>query len=198
MATTELLAPKADCFPLDTLQAYLDGWSDQDQSQAIEAHLSECNHCENTIVVLEGESDTLIHALRKPIEHEDANQDRGGTQDPSIRSALDRSKSLMGSPALPSVVGLPDRIGPYDLIRPIGCGGMGAVVLARHMQLGREVALKLVAVSPGNRDQRTERFLREIRAAGGLLHPSIVNATDAGCDGQFHYLVMEYLSLIHI
>ncbi|MCA9140953.1 MAG: hypothetical protein KDB00_29480 [Planctomycetales bacterium] len=67
-----------------------------------------------------------------------------------------------------------NQIGPDQLLRPIGNGGMGAVYPARHRDLGKQVAIKLLPVAASNHDQRLERFLREIRAAGSLNHSPIV------------------------
>ncbi len=70
---------------------------------------------------------------------------------------------------------------------------MGSVYLARHRQLKKQVAIKLLPTSASFPQSLALRFQREIRAAGGLSHPSIVNATDAGEHQGTHYLVMEYI-----
>jgi len=75
------------------------------------------------------------------------------------------------------------RLGPYQIVRPIGAGGMGQVYEARDTRLGRRVAIKVVA------DEFTERFVREARAVGALNHPHICTLYDVGPN----YLVMEYL-----
>jgi serine/threonine protein kinase/tetratricopeptide (TPR) repeat protein len=75
------------------------------------------------------------------------------------------------------------RLGPYQIVRPIGAGGMGQVYEARDTRLGRRVAIKVVA------DEFNERFVREARAVGTLSHPHICTLYDVGPN----YLVMEYL-----
>ncbi|MEM9588075.1 MAG: serine/threonine-protein kinase, partial [Planctomycetota bacterium] len=83
------------------------------------------------------------------------------------------------------------RLGEYDLLAPIGRGGMGVVYRARHRKLGKTVAVKLL---PGWRPSdglARARFEREMRAVGGLKHPAIVQATDAGEVDGIPYLVME-------
>jgi Tol biopolymer transport system component/predicted Ser/Thr protein kinase len=73
--------------------------------------------------------------------------------------------------------------GPYEVLAPIGAGGMGEVFKARDRRLDRIVALKT------SREQFTDRFAREARAAAALNHPHIATLHDVGPD----YLVMEFV-----
>src|ERR1700724_2520561 len=72
-------------------------------------------------------------------------------------------------------------LGPYEILAPIGAGGMGEVYRARDPRLGRDVAIKVSA------QQFTERFEREARAIAALNHPNICQIYDVGPN----YLVME-------
>jgi eukaryotic-like serine/threonine-protein kinase len=74
-----------------------------------------------------------------------------------------------------------DKLGPYEILAPIGAGGMGEVYRARDTRLGRDVAVKVSAA------QFTERFQREARAIASLNHPNICHLYDVGPN----YLVME-------
>jgi Tol biopolymer transport system component len=74
-----------------------------------------------------------------------------------------------------------DKLGPYEILAPIGAGGMGEVYRARDSRLGREVAVKVSA------ERFSERFEREARAVAALNHPNICTLHDVGPD----YLVME-------
>src|ERR1700693_3178276 len=74
-----------------------------------------------------------------------------------------------------------DRLGPYEILAPIGAGGMGEVWKALDTRLGREVAIKVSA------EQFSERFEREARAIAALNHPNICQLYDVGPN----YLVME-------
>jgi eukaryotic-like serine/threonine-protein kinase len=76
-----------------------------------------------------------------------------------------------------------DRLGPYEILAPIGVGGMGEVYKARDTRLGRTVAIKMV------RGEHMERFEHEARAIAALSHPHICTLHDVGAD----YLVMEYV-----
>ncbi|MEO1527550.1 MAG: serine/threonine-protein kinase [Planctomycetota bacterium] len=180
---------KSPCFSDDDLRNYMTGWSENDVATQIETHLEHCETCEETLVLLEQDSDTLIERLRVSDSQEKAG-------DSQIAKALSRSRGLV--PSTPPAVVDPitadlDAVGSYELLRPIGSGGMGAVYLAKHRELGKTVAIKLVPTRLGENDQRSERFLREMRAAGQLNHPAIVSATDAGREGNVHYLVMEHI-----
>src|SRR6476646_5677004 len=74
-------------------------------------------------------------------------------------------------------------LGPYEILAPIGAGGMGEVYRARDSRLDRTVAIKLC------QRQFSERFEREARAIAALNHPHICQLYDVGPD----YLVMEYI-----
>ena len=75
------------------------------------------------------------------------------------------------------------RLGPYEVISPLGAGGMGEVYRARDTRLDRTVALKV------SKTEFTQRFEREARVVASLNHPNICQLYDVGPD----YLVMEYL-----
>ena len=74
-----------------------------------------------------------------------------------------------------------ERLGPYEIVSPIGSGGMGTVYRARDTRLGRDVAIKV------SEERFSERFEREARAIAALNHPNICHLYDVGPN----YLVME-------
>jgi serine/threonine protein kinase len=76
-----------------------------------------------------------------------------------------------------------DRLGPYEILAPIGAGGMGEVYKARDTRLDRIVAIKV------SKEQFSERFEREARTVAALNHPNICTLHDLGPN----YLVMEYV-----
>src|SRR5205823_5196932 len=88
--------------------------------------------------------------------------------------------------------GLPadGRLGPYEVLGKLGKGGMGAVFKARHTELGKVVALKVLPVEQMD-EVSIARFKTEVRAIGKLDHPNIVVAYDAGEFRGVHFLVME-------
>ncbi|MEM1227967.1 MAG: serine/threonine-protein kinase [Planctomycetota bacterium] len=86
-----------------------------------------------------------------------------------------------------------DLFGPYQLVRELGRGGMGAVYLAQHQKLNRLVAVKFTKVA-GNRDEASlARFEREMQAIGQVQHPNVVVAHDAGQIDGTHFIAMEYV-----
>jgi serine/threonine protein kinase len=93
----------------------------------------------------------------------------------------------------PATGGPPRLLGEYEVGEKLGGGGMGVVYRARHRRLDRPVALKLLPVDALESSKAVTRFLREMRAVGGLKHPNIVEAHDAGERDGIVYLVMELL-----
>ncbi len=85
----------------------------------------------------------------------------------------------------------PERIGPYVIVGEIARGGMGTVYEARHINLGRSVAIKLLGEGQILSRRQADQVLREWRAHGRLSHPNIVTATDAGLIDRRPYLVTE-------
>jgi serine/threonine-protein kinase len=81
----------------------------------------------------------------------------------------------------------------YEIIRRVGVGGMADVYLAEDTQLGREVALKILHPQYAGDDSFVERFRREALAAAKLQHPNIVQIYDSGREGDFNFIVMEYV-----
>ena len=83
------------------------------------------------------------------------------------------------------------RLGPYEIVAPIGAGGMGEVYRARDTRLDRVVALKLLPAALTLDPDRIRRFIQEAKAVSALNHPNIVTIHEFGhCDaGQF--IVME-------
>src|SRR5213075_788440 len=81
------------------------------------------------------------------------------------------------------------RLGPYEIIAPIGAGGMGEVYKARDTRLDRNVAVKILPASFAENAQLKIRFEREARTISQLSHPNICTLYDVG----ENYLVMELL-----
>ncbi|HEU4523135.1 MAG TPA: protein kinase [Thermoanaerobaculia bacterium] len=85
------------------------------------------------------------------------------------------------------------RLGPYEIISPIGTGGMGEVYRARDTRLNRVVALKILGAESVRDETQRLRFAREARAISSLAHPHICTLHDVGSDDGIDYLVMELL-----
>ena len=85
------------------------------------------------------------------------------------------------------------RLGPYEIVAPIGAGGMGEVFRARDTRLGRDVALKVLPALFITDADRLRRFEQEARAAATLNHPNILVVHDVGTDGPTPYVVSELI-----
>ncbi|MDQ2871352.1 MAG: protein kinase [Acidobacteriota bacterium] len=85
------------------------------------------------------------------------------------------------------------RLGPYEILAPIGAGGMGEVWRARDPRLGRDVAIKVLPASFSADADRLRRFEQEARAAGILNHPNITAVLDIGEHDGAPYVVQELL-----
>src|SRR5205809_2163105 len=85
------------------------------------------------------------------------------------------------------------KLGPYEIVAPLGAGGMGEVYRARDTRLGREVAVKVLPESFSKDPDRLRRFEQEARAASQLNHPNIVTVHDFGTHGGAPYVVQELL-----
>jgi serine/threonine protein kinase/tetratricopeptide (TPR) repeat protein len=91
------------------------------------------------------------------------------------------------------MLAIASRLGPYEIVAPLGAGGMGEVYRARDTRLEREVAVKVLP-EPFTKDpDRLARFEREAKAVAALSHPNILAVHDYGTDGAVTYLVMELL-----
>ena len=85
------------------------------------------------------------------------------------------------------------RLGPYEILEPLGTGGMGEVYRARDGRLGRIVAIKVLRDDLAADSDRVERFEREARSASALNHPNIVTIHDVGLEGSTSYIAMEWV-----
>jgi eukaryotic-like serine/threonine-protein kinase len=86
-----------------------------------------------------------------------------------------------------------DKLGPYEVLAPLGAGGMGEVYRARDTRLGRTVALKVLPTQFAADSDRVRRFEREGRASAALNHPNIVVLYDAGFEDGVYYVATELL-----
>ena len=119
------------------------------------------------------------------------------TSDPAAQDAIAAAKE---SPRLKqarapgkSAQPVPDNIRDYEVLELIGRGGMGAVYKARHVRLGKIVALKVISDHLLRSPKAVQRFEREAKAIGRLEHPNVVRAIDAGEDAGRHFLITEYV-----
>ena len=85
------------------------------------------------------------------------------------------------------------KLGPYEVLAPIGAGGMGDVYKATDTRLDRIVAIKVLPTELSHNEELRQRFEREARAVSSLNHPNICTLYDIGREGDVDFMVMEYL-----
>src|SRR5579862_3272461 len=85
------------------------------------------------------------------------------------------------------------KLGPYEILSPIGSGGMGEVYRARDTRLDRVVAIKILPANFANDADRLQRFEHEARVLSTLNHPNVLAIHDIGAQGDIRYLVSEFL-----
>lgn len=84
-------------------------------------------------------------------------------------------------------------LGAYEILSPLGGGGMGEVYRGRDTRLGRDVAIKVVSERRTNDSNALARFQREARTVAALSHPNIVALHDIGSENGVAFIVMELL-----
>ncbi len=105
-----------------------------------------------------------------------------------------RARAGFGGAQL-SVMPLPThhRLGRFEIVSPLGTGGMGEVYRARDTTLGREVAIKVLAPHLASRPDALRRFEQEARTIAALADPNIITIFDVATDGPTPFLVTELL-----
>src|SRR5213079_1246528 len=105
---------------------------------------------------------------------------------PTARPVYNRARLSM-------TLSIGSRLGPYEILSPLGAGGMGEVYRARDERLKRDVAIKVLPASFSQDADRLRRFEQEAQAAGGLNHPNITAVYDIGQHDDAPYIVTELL-----
>jgi len=85
------------------------------------------------------------------------------------------------------------KLGPYEIVAPLGAGGMGEVYRAKDTRLGREVAVKVLPQHLSSNPEIRARFEREAKTVSSLNHPYICTLHDVGREGDTDFLVMELM-----
>lgn len=181
----------ATCPSQSQLTAMTLGELPDDQSDEIIEHIRDCPECEGRLSQLGSPDDTLIRQLQ-----DDTDNDHFGDEPAcqlALAKALGSLAAAYGDRDHSRSDAIPAKIGEYEIVRPLGRGGMSNVYLARHAKLGREVAVKVLASHRLAEPRMRERFNTEMRMVGSLSHPNIVTAYDAREDDGTAVLVTEYI-----
>ncbi len=120
----------------------------------------------------------------------------------SLLNSLDDAGSFMEQPAglenasltaQNKVLEKGKRFGHYEIVRPIGAGGMGEVYLANDTRLERPVAIKILNHKFSREKANLDRFVKEAKAASSLNHPNILVIHEIGLSDEANYIVSEYI-----
>ncbi len=116
-----------------------------------------------------------------------------GRQDQAEASAPDERMTFLCEDCRQELRRQPQPVPGYELVRVLGRGGMGCVMLARQQSTGRAVAVKTLLPEVAVSEKAVQRFMREIDVAAVLKHPNIVEFLDRGTDKGTMYLVTEFV-----
>src|SRR5580704_620813 len=179
--------------PNEVLSRYAIGDLDDAASDDIERHLAVCLACEDSLARFDSAEDSLMRHL--PLAAVQTPQAVSESPDwlAELRNGPLDLRTPGSEPRLSAMTGPPPEFSSYELLGVLGRGGMGIVYRARHRQLHRLVALKVLSPRLMATSEARRRFEREIRILGGLHHPGIVMATDANRIDGAAYLVMELI-----
>jgi serine/threonine protein kinase len=180
------------CPSSDELQAFSLGQISIEKSDELIAHIRSCDTCRSELETVDDAEDSLIATLRDPdgMAIYDAEQNCQVAVAKAL-GALAGAGDMDGS--ADSQMNIPRQFGEYEIVRPLGRGGMGRVYLARHTRLNREVALKVLAHHRLEDKRMQARFEAEMQAVGRLSHPNIVTAHDARDIAGTAVLITEYI-----
>ncbi len=191
-----------ECPTAERLIAYSHGRLPEGENDELFEHLKQCPSCQGELETVDDAEDSLISELRVGDDHAEilAEPDCQRAMIKALGALATAAEGPAEGPAEGSAEGpetgleaIPSRIGEYQIVRLLGRGGMGRVMLARHTKLGREVALKLLAGHRLADHRMRDRFDAEMRAIGQLSHPNIVAAHDAREVDGTAVLVTEYI-----
>ena len=171
------------CPDRETLLRYSLGMLPDQQREALDSHLDSCPECQAMLATFDDADDTAIGRLRMPFSGESV------LGEPQLQEAL---AAAMAMPAeMPSAADMPRMLGEYQVIEELGRGGMGRVYKALHTKLDRVVAVKVLPRGLSSDENAANRFAREMKAVGRLVHPNIVQAYDAREIDGTAVLIME-------
>lgn len=204
---------RVDCPTPDQLRAYLLGVISDPDAAALDSHIDICPTCAATLEVVHV-GDTLVDAIRSGAEavddvdpdlddkvtqrlrllQFDLSSEHTPTTDDTSRApnvdATDVDLSFLRPAERPGELGL---LGDYRVVRVLGRGGMGIVLLAEDKNLRRQVAIKVMLPSLAASTTAVQRFLREAQASAAIKHKHIVTIYQVGQEGNVPFLAMELL-----
>ena len=183
------------CPQYDTLHAFVAGRLDPGSRETVQGHIDQCTECFTAVVTLaealEDSTETPLPSGEDGLGFEDT---VGLTQTLSTGFNLPLSRLDSDGEQVMAKLGAPGTdFDHFRVIRTLGRGGMGEVYLARDMQLGRKVALKVIRPEMLGSGSLLEQFLFEAKTTAKFNHPHIVTIYAVGQVEGVPYVALEYL-----
>jgi serine/threonine protein kinase len=186
-----------NCPTDDLLINFAAGLLDQVIREPIRAHLESCNECASRVVWFQKELfQNFGDDLKDDTEATKSREHQDSVVEAASPNAADGAEdsfdaSLLEPSTNPDFLG---RLGRYQVRRIIGYGAMGVVLEAYEEGLRRTVAIKLLKRQISTSERARRRFIREARAAAGIIHPNVVTIFGVEEQRSSPYLVMEYVA----
>ncbi len=179
------------------LQQLLAGQLSADEQSLVEMHLDDCHSCCEALEGLAANASWWQDASDLLQPDASRNEQPSSVLIPS--SPLSSVESTVGDIPLdfleasdsPAMLG---SLGGYDIIEPIGCGGMGVVLKGYDRELNRFVAVKVLAPHYATSAAARKRFAREAQAAAAVVHPHVLAIHSVDASGRLPYLVMPLVT----
>src|SRR5262245_20405455 len=179
-------AKQGPCPDAATLERFLQANLTGPESQALEEHLRHCPHCRTIARSCPEDEDSVPTVRQGP---------SSVSVDETVRQLMRDLKNVWfsGRPGREATRDLAPgtRVGPYRLVERLGVGGMGVVYRATHVQLGRDVALKMLRDGTLHDRERLARFRQETTVIAQLRHPNIVPIYEVGEQDGHPWFAME-------
>ncbi|MEZ0230220.1 MAG: protein kinase [Planctomycetota bacterium] len=162
----------------------------------IRRHTYICNSCDARTVLApsSNRSESLCPRCGAAIDIEPPSGPSQASEGPGKDFGSARELTFPGPPGLDKFSQEKRAFGRYELLDEIGRGAMGVVYRAKHIELGKEVALKVLLAGEDARDAQVARFRREAAAVQKLRHEGIVPIHDFGSEGEVYFLTMELVA----
>src|SRR5262245_44289324 len=195
--------PTSDCPDRTHLRGLLDGSLTPDQQEQIRLHLDTCTFCQQIVDSLSDhklpaaaplvvrDEPACVEAIERLLQHAGAHADSPDVTGADWGSSFD----FLQPSRQPDYIG---RLGHYEIIEPIGRGGMGIVLRAFDEKLRRVVAIKVMAPQIATSVSARKRFVREAQAAAAVRNEHVIDIHAVEDAGALPYLVMEYIDGISL
>ena len=196
----------SSCNP-DRLKQLLDEQLSDVEQVAVAEHLEDCDACRSALESLAAghqwwnEASSLLRSEKETVgkwNAETSSSVGDSDNDDFIVSPLSTVESSIGNVPLdflepsdsPAMLG---KLGDYDIIEPIGCGGMGVVLKGYDSKLNRFIAVKVLAPHYASSVAARKRFAREAQAAAAVVHPHVLAIHSVDATGRLPFLVMPFV-----